>query len=70
MATRHVYTVIEADNLAALIDKVNGVMRDGWRAKGGVCCVQFQNPPNGLASLAGSISYRFLQAMEKRESGG
>jgi len=54
---KYIYTVIEADNLSLLIDKVNIAMRDGWRSEGGICCVQFQTRPDGLAS------YRFMQAM-------
>lgn len=59
---RHIYTVIEAENLSELVDRVNTAMSDGWRSQGGVCCVKLQTRSYGL------ISCRFMQAMEKRVS--
>jgi len=56
----HIYTVVEATNLEALIDQVNQAMRDGWRSEGGVCCIKVENRADGLQQ------YRFLQAMERR----
>ena len=59
---RYSYTVIEAENLSELINKVNIAMSDGWRSEGGVCCVKLQTRPDGLTGC------RFMQAMEKRTS--
>lgn len=51
------YQVIDADDIAALVELVNEAMEDGWKPQGGVAST--------LAVDQGRYSYYYAQAMVK-----